>query len=86
MNSATAFPNQTIGQFCADLIAKARQGEIVGAHAAMVEDLERELFTRAIQLAQGNQTRAARWVGVTPKTLRQKLRHFGLHPRTPGPV
>ena len=52
----------------------------------MIEDMERELFAQAIQLAQGNQARAARWLGVTPKTLRQKLRHFGLHPPTPGPI
>ncbi len=44
MNSATAVPNQTIGQYFADLMAKARQGQIAGARAMMVEDLERELF------------------------------------------
>ena len=81
-----AVPNQTIGQYFMDLLAKAREGKIMGAHSVMMEDIERELFAQAIQLAQANQTRAARWLGVKPKTLRQKLRHFGLHPRTPGPV
>jgi len=42
--------------------------------------MERELFARAIQLAQGNQARAARWLGVTRTTMREKLIHFGLHP------
>jgi DNA-binding protein Fis len=81
-----ALSNQTVGHYFADLIAKGRQGKIAGAHALMIEDMERELFAQAIQLAQGNQARAARWLGVTPKTLRQKLRHFGLHPPTPGPI
>ena len=46
----------------------------------MIEEMERELFARAIQLAQGNQAKAARWLGVTRTTMREKLIHFGLHP------
>ena len=46
----------------------------------MFEDMERELFTRAIQLAQGNQAKAARWLGVTRTTMREKLVRFGLRP------
>ena len=37
-------------------------------------------MTRAIQLAEGNQARAARWLGVTRTTMREKLIRFGLHP------
>ena len=51
-----------------------------GAHARMIEDMERELYTRAIQLAEGNQAKAARWLGVTRTTMREKLIHFGLRP------
>ena len=46
----------------------------------MIEEMEQELFTRAIQLAQGNQAKAARWLGVTRTTMREKLVHFGQHP------
>ena len=46
----------------------------------MVVDMERELYTRAIILAHGNQAKAARWLGVTRTTMREKLVHFGLHP------
>jgi DNA-binding NtrC family response regulator len=81
-----AVPDQTIARYFADLIAKARQGKIANAHALMIEDMERELFTQAIQVAQGNQARAARWSGVTRTTLREKLVHFGLRPATPGPI
>ena len=41
---------------------------------------EREIFTRAIELAQGNQAKAARWLGISRLTLREKLHQFGLHP------
>ena len=46
----------------------------------MFVDMERELFTRAIQLAKGNQAKAARWLGVTRTTMREKLVNFGLRP------
>lgn len=37
-----------------------------------------ERFQRAIQLAQGNQAKAARWLKVPRQTLREKLQSFGL--------
>ncbi|MHB8519400.1 MAG: helix-turn-helix domain-containing protein [Limisphaerales bacterium] len=37
-------------------------------------------FAQAIKLAQGNQAKAARWLGVSRLTLRKKLLHFGLRP------
>ena len=46
----------------------------------MIEDLEPELFAQAIELAQGNQAKAARWLGITRITMRAKLIQFGLHP------
>ena len=46
----------------------------------MIQEMERELFARAIQFAEGNQAKAARWLGVTRTTMREKLIHFGLHP------
>ena len=41
---------------------------------------ERELFSQAIQLAQGNQAKAARWLGISRLTMREKLNRLGLHP------
>ena len=73
-----ALPNQTIAGYFAELLAEARQGKVANAHARMVEDMERVFFTQAIELAQGNQARAARWTGVTRTTMREKLVHFGL--------
>jgi DNA-binding protein Fis len=46
----------------------------------MLEAAERELFTRAIHQAQGNQAKAARWLGISRITMKAKLVQFGLHP------
>ena len=43
---------------------------------------ERELFRRAIELADGNQAKAARWLGVSRITMKAKLVQFGFHPGT----
>jgi nitrogen regulation protein NR(I) len=72
--------DQTIAGYFTRLLAKAQRGEADGVHAKMIEEMERELFARAIRLAQGNQAKAARWLGVTRTTMREKLIHFGLHP------
>lgn len=58
----------------------AQRGTLADAHAAVIEAVERELFTRAIELAQGNQAKAARWLNVSRQTMREKLRLFGLRP------
>ncbi len=71
--------DQTMGGYFTELLASAERGEAEGVHAKMIEEMEGELFARAIQLAQGNQAKAARWLGVTRTTMREKLIHFGLH-------
>lgn len=63
-----------------DLLARARQGEFADAHARLLAAAERELITQAITLAAGNQAQAARWLGLSRFTLREKLRQLGLHP------
>jgi DNA-binding NtrC family response regulator len=68
------------GDYVDELLAAARRGEVADAHARVIESAERELFARAIRLAQGNQARAARWLGITRITMRAKLLQFGLHP------
>jgi len=66
--------------FIADLIGAASRGEIQKAHATMIEAAERELFSQAIKLAHGNQAKAARWLGVSRATMREKLIQFEAHP------
>jgi DNA-binding NtrC family response regulator len=74
-----AAADRSIAGYFTELLARAQRGEVADAHARLIQDMERELFTRAIQLAQGNQAKAARWLGVTRTTMREKLIHFGLH-------
>lgn len=39
---------------------------------------ERELLSQAIRLTKGNQSLAARWLGISRLTLRTKLTELGL--------
>jgi nitrogen regulation protein NR(I) len=74
-----AASNQTHATYIAELLARVQRGEEESAYAKMIADMEPELFSQAIQLAEGNQARAARWLGITRLKMREKLIHFGLH-------
>jgi DNA-binding protein Fis len=74
--------NQSLGEFIGDLLAAAQRGELTEVHARVLESAERELFRRAIELAHGNQAKAARWLGVSRITMKAKLVQFGFHPGT----
>lgn len=76
--------HQTVAGYLDDLLDRAERGEIHGVHAKMVLDMERELYGRAIRQAGGNQAKAARWLGVTRTTMREKLTHFGLRDAADG--
>jgi DNA-binding NtrC family response regulator len=74
-----AIAGQTHAAYVAELLGRAQRGEEQNAFQRMVADLEPELFTQAIRLAQGNQAKAARWLGVTRLKMREKLTQLGLH-------
>lgn len=77
--------DQPHAAYVTDLLARAERGEIQNALAQMISDLEPELYAQAIRRAQGNQARAARWLGISRLRLREKLRQLGLHPaQDPG--
>jgi nitrogen regulation protein NR(I) len=63
----------------ADLLVRAQKGALNDAHARMLGEAEREILTQAITLAEGNQAKAARWLGLSRFTLREKLKQLGLH-------
>jgi nitrogen regulation protein NR(I) len=81
--------SQTHAAYVADLLARSQRGEEQNAFARMIADLEPELYGQAIRLAQGNQAKAARWLGVTRLKVREKLTQLGLrqaqdnHPPSP---
>lgn len=74
--------DQPLGERIDDLLATAQRGELADVHARVIEFAERELFRRAIELARGNQAKAARWLGVSRITMKAKLVQFGFHPGT----
>ena len=78
-NNATTQP---LGEFITALLAAAQRGEINDARDQLLTVAERELIRQAMDLAQGNQSQAARWLGVSRLTLREKLLLFGLHPKS----
>jgi nitrogen regulation protein NR(I) len=81
----TRGPDQTLSAYVAGLLAQVERGEEQNAFAKMVADLEPELYTQAIRLAQGNQAKAARWLGVSRLKMREKLAQLGLHPQRDTP-
>ncbi len=80
MGGGAAASEHSFAAGIGEYLARAKRGEMEGVHGRVIEEVERELFGQAIQLAQGNQAKAARWLGVSRLTMREKLNHFGLHP------
>ncbi len=77
-------PEQTHHAYISELLASVQHGDVANAYARMIADIEPELFKQAIALAQGNQAKAARWLGVTRLKMREKLIELGLHPGRGG--
>ena len=73
-------PENSLPGLVAALLARAQRGELHDTHAQVLAEAERELISQAILLAQGNQAKAARWLGLSRFTLREKLKQLGLHP------
>lgn len=62
------------------ILHQVRTGETEAAYPAMQETMERALFSEALSLSDGNQAQAARWLGISRLTLRQKLQKYGIRP------
>ncbi len=84
-NSGNAYSaTRPVGEYVDELLAAARREEITDTYARVLETVERELCARAIKQAQGNQAKAARWLGISRITMKAKLVEFGLHPCQAG--
>jgi nitrogen regulation protein NR(I) len=79
-NAETAPTGRSFTACAGDLLARAQKGELQDAHARILAEAECEILTQAITLAEGNQAKAARWLGLSRFTLREKLKQLGLHP------
>lgn len=69
-----------LADYIAELLTHAQLGENGNASEILTEAMERELYGQAIRLANGDQTKAARWLGVSRPTMRDKLTRYGLFP------
>src|SRR5439155_21830274 len=72
--------DQKLTDYIADLLTTAQLGESGNVSEILTEAVERELYGQAIRLASGDQTKAARWLGVSRPTMREKLTRYGLFP------
>ena len=79
-NTESAPPGHSFPAFAGALLVRAQKGELHDAHSRMLAEAETEILAQAITLAEGNQAKAARWLGLSRFTLREKLKQFGLHP------
>jgi DNA-binding NtrC family response regulator len=71
--SPPSAPQQPMREYIAQLLGAAQRGEVDHVHAAFFAAAEKELLTQAMELAGGNKTKAAQWLGMTRLTLREKL-------------
>jgi len=79
-NAETTSLGNSFATYAGDLLARAQRGELKDVHAQMLAEAEREILAQAITLAEGNQAKAARWLGLSRFTLREELKQLGLHP------
>jgi DNA-binding NtrC family response regulator len=70
---------QSHAAYITDLLDQVERGEITNAFSKMLQDLEPELYSQALERAHGNQTKAAQWLGVTRLKMREKLKEFRLY-------
>ena len=68
-------------KFIFDTVEAASREEIDDAMKVLQSKMEEEALRHAIELAEGNQAKAARWLGISLPTMREKLRHYELHPK-----
>ncbi len=71
---------QTISGYVAELMERAKAGELENVHSVFTEAVESELYAQAIRLAGGDQSKAAKWLGVSRPTMREKLTRYSLLP------
>jgi DNA-binding protein Fis len=74
-----------IADFTAELLTRAERGEVMGIRARLIEHLEAEMLRQAIERARGNQSKAAHWLGVTRRTIRERLAQYHVRPNALEP-
>jgi len=70
--------DQLIARAVAGLVQDLRASEQRGLYRAVMDRVERPLLALAMEMAGGNQLRAAQLLGINRNTLRTRLRLLGL--------
>ncbi|MEM7383455.1 MAG: sigma-54 dependent transcriptional regulator [Verrucomicrobiota bacterium] len=71
-------PESSLEVLVSQTVQRAIEGEITGAHRVVMEKAERALLAEAMKLSDGNKAKAARWLGISRLTLREKLQRYGI--------
>ena len=72
--------DRPLGAYVSELLDSAERGEREDVAAALTEWAQREIYRQAIELAEGDKTKAAKWLGVSVPTIREKLTRYNLRP------
>ncbi len=75
--------NSSWQEFVSETVEAASRGELEDALKILQGKIEQEALRHAIELAEGNRAKAARWLGISMPTIREKLRHYELEPKLP---
>ncbi len=65
-------------EYARQILERAAADSHFSAYAHTIREAETELLSQAIQLSAGNQSLAARWLGISRPTLRTKLNDLGV--------
>jgi DNA-binding NtrC family response regulator len=80
-NTATIGPEHLLAEFSRPTVVKTFPGHNGLQPGTPIRELERQLLETTLQLTGGNRTHAAEMLGISLRTIRNKIREFGLPPR-----
>jgi DNA-binding NtrC family response regulator len=80
-SDSTIGPEHLATEFSRPPAVKVFPGHAQVQTGTSIRELERQLLETTLQLTGGNRTRAAEMLGISLRTIRNKIREFGLPPR-----
>ena len=80
-NDITIGPEHLATEFSKPPAVRVFPGQAQVQTGTSIRELERQLLETTLQLTGGNRTRAAEMLGISLRTIRNKIREFGLPPR-----
>jgi Fis family transcriptional regulator len=73
---------QVIRRYIADMGAT----ETINLHQRLLAEVEPPLIEEVLRCAAGNQSRAAKILGITRNTLRSRMKRYGIDPKKRLPI